>query len=135
MKNYSVTIEWVTKNLNPKSETQVIHLCDDEEHALEIALAILKTRFRKTFLKWVQCSISEVVYPTQSNLSFQSGTIKIESSSINDLKELVEELDFLSKHSGTDLSGTLTDLCFDIERAYQAFHGLEEDNFESVHKS
>lgn len=65
---------------------------------------------------------------------YQFGGIKIEGENINELREFSEELGQLAKDSGSDLSKHLNDACFAIDCDYQAFHGLDEDNWDIVHK-
>lgn len=65
--------------------------------------------------------------------AYNIGGIKIESESINDLKDLAEQLNEMSKESGMDLPKHLSDTCFAIETDYQAYHGLDENCWDVVH--
>jgi predicted ATPase len=60
------------------------------------------------------------------------GGHKLETSNINHLRELVEEIRENAKH--TDLSKSLNDFCFSVETSYQAWHDLDEDNWDIVHE-
>lgn len=62
------------------------------------------------------------------------GNIKIEGQDINALREFSEELGELAKEASMDLSKKLNDVCFDIDADYQAYHNLDPDNWDIVHK-
>lgn len=64
---------------------------------------------------------------------YNIGGMTLQGHNINELKEFVEELGELAKESGRDLSKHLSDACFSIETDYQAFHGLDQDNWDTVH--
>ncbi len=57
---------------------------------------------------------------------------KVEGN-INDLKDLAVEIRQLATDAGKDLSGGLNDALFDIEVQYQAYHSLDDDNFDAIH--
>ena len=57
------------------------------------------------------------------------------SGNINDLKDIAVELRKLAADAGTDLSGSLNDALFQIETGYQAFHGLDENDFDVINNN
>jgi hypothetical protein len=61
------------------------------------------------------------------------GGHKLETADLNHLRTLVEEIRECANESGRDLSTALGDFCFDVESNYQAYHGLDEDNWDIVH--
>ena len=75
------------------------------------------------------CSIPNA--PT--TYSYRVGSIKIEADSINELRELSEQLEEMVKESGMDLPKHLNDACFSINADYQKHHDLNEDNWDLVH--
>lgn len=65
---------------------------------------------------------------------YQFGGITIQGHNINELKEFAEELGQLAKDAGADISKHLNDACFAIDTDYQAYHDLDPDNWDIVHK-
>lgn len=63
------------------------------------------------------------------------GSIKIESDSINQLKDLSTEIVVIANMGGYNLSKDLSDLCFSIDSNYQSFYSLNQDNYDIVHQS
>lgn len=66
-----------------------------------------------------------------ANFIFWMGSTKITTSNINELKEQVVEI--YKKIGEEELSGTITDFIFEVEKAYQQFHDLDENNWDIVH--
>ena len=64
---------------------------------------------------------------------YRIGNIKVESESINELKEFSEGLEEMAKESGMDLSKHLSDACFAISVDYQRHHDLDGNNWEMVY--
>jgi|15BtaG_2_1085339.scaffolds.fasta_scaffold01870_12 hypothetical protein len=60
------------------------------------------------------------------------GSTKITVQSINEAKEMVEEIQENIEPSA-ELSNKITDFFFAIEVAYQEFHNLDKDNWDIVH--
>ena len=61
------------------------------------------------------------------------GGHELKTADLNHLRTLVEEIRECANESGRDLSNSLGDFCFNVETNYQAFHGLDEDNWDIVH--
>ena len=64
---------------------------------------------------------------------YRVGTIEIQGTNINDLKEFAELMYELAGESGMDLPKHLNDVCFGIEWDYQRFYNLDENNWDIVH--
>jgi hypothetical protein len=62
------------------------------------------------------------------------GGHKLHTADINHLRTLVEEIRECASEAGRDLSKSLNDFCFDVEANYQAYHGLDQDNWDIVHE-
>ena len=58
--------------------------------------------------------------------------VTIETNSIDDMKDIVEELIIQSKESGVDFSNEISDFMFAVETDYQAYYNLDENDFEKV---
>lgn len=54
------------------------------------------------------------------------------AGNINDLKDIAVEIRKLATDAGADLSGNLHDALFQIEVEYQAYHDIDEDDFDVV---
>jgi len=61
----------------------------------------------------------------------QEGSISIRGN-INELKAYVEDVNEAIKDSGNELPNRITDMFFTIEVEYQAFYGLDLDNWSIV---
>jgi len=64
---------------------------------------------------------------------YRIGNIKLEAESINELKELAEQLRGMAKESGMDLPKHLNDVIFSIDVDYQRHHSLGKDNWDIAH--
>ena len=91
-------------------------------------LGLFRPEFRSN--NWIDPRTTEIG-PHQ--FSFYLGNTRILTHNINELKEYVEEIsnNIAPEH---DLSGTITDFFFDVDSQYQAFHNLDKDNWDIVHK-
>lgn len=62
------------------------------------------------------------------------GSTTVKVNSINEAREMVEEIRNLADESSSDLSKHLSDFCFAVEVDYQKYHNLDPDNWGMAHK-
>ena len=68
-----------------------------------------------------------------SSVKFWIGSTYIVFPHINLAKDFVTSLQEANEDSSTEYSNNITDFMFSVEVEYQAFHDLDEDNYEIVH--
>ena len=142
---HKVEVEFIEKFLNEKGQQIINAIYTDYVSAMEEDISYFmqgtKLSYKPEHGDYAQNQIAICVAKAWAkenpskcvpSTTFRIGNLTL-SGNLNELKELSEEIGNLAKESGNDLSKSLNDGLFSIDAEYQAYHELDQDNWDIVH--